>query len=374
MDEFEMLLEKFWVLREENNADYFKIKRAVNKHMKEFVNQYLGWKLIITKELIKLEKIPAEAHSFMGIQDFKEVNDYCLFCAMLMFLDNKAKGDKFLLSEMIESIEVILSDKIDIDFTRFTYRKSLVCVLKFAESMHLLKIWEGSPECLEYDQNQEILYENTGLSDYFSVNFDTDISNYTSSHDFENHEVAYSNGEKGFPRTNRVYRRLLLQPAMYWNSKEDMDSIYLKNHRASVTEHLETYLNGRLDVHNGAAFYMLHEDSIFGNVHPTSNSVSGFTALFCGALREELHTQQTGIYISFEEFRQMLLRYRALWSKSLSKLLCEMQNDKFTDIIEAYLLDWMLIERTETGYKLCDGIFKTIGVFPTDYLNNKEDT
>lgn len=372
MDEFAMLLEKFWILRENDNADYFKVKRTVNKQMKEFVNQFPGWKLIITNELIKLEKIPAEAHSFMGIQDFKEVNDYCFLCVLLLFLDDKADGDKFLLSELISSIEVRLSGKIDIDFTRFTDRKSLVRVLKFAESMHLLKIWEGSTERLEYDRNQEILYENTGLSYYFSVNFDTDISDYTNSHDFENHESAYSDGEKGFSRTNRVYRRLLLQPAMYWSFREDADSIYLKNQRTSIAGHLETYLNGRLDVHNGAAFYMLHEDSIFGRVHPAENSVSGFTALLCGALREELHTQQTETHISFEVFRQRLLRYRAIWGKGLSKLLREMSDDKFTDIIEAYMLDWMLIERTETGYTLCDGIFKTIGVFPKEYLNSEE--
>ncbi|MDE5770891.1 MAG: TIGR02678 family protein [Ruminococcus sp.] len=373
MDEFAMLLEKFWILRENDSADYFKVKRTVNKQMKEFVNQFPGWKLIITNELIKLEKIPAEAHPFMGIQNFKEVNDYCFLCTLLLFLDDKADGDKFLLSELISGIEVRLSGKIDIDFTRFTDRKSLVRVLKFAESMHLLKIWEGSTERLEYDRNQEILYENTGLSDYFSVNFDKNISDYTSSHDFENHDSAYSDGEKGFPRTNRVYRRLLLQPAMYWNSREDVDSIYLKNQRTSVAGHLETYLNGRLDVHNGAAFYMLHEDSIFGRVHPAENSVSGFTALLCGALREELYTQQTETNISFEVFRQMLLRYRAVWGKGLSKLLREMSDDKFTDIIEAYMLDWMLIERTATGYTLCDGIFKTIGVFPKDYLNSEEE-
>lgn len=372
MDEIAMLLENFWILREEDNADYFKVKRNVNKQMKEFVNQFPGWKLIITNELIKLEKLPAEAHPFMGIQDFKEVNDYCFLCALLLFLDDKAGGDKFLLSELISSIEVRLSGKIDIDFTRFTDRKSLVRVLKFAESMHLLKIWEGSPERLEYDRNQEILYENTGLSDYFSVNFDTDISDHTSSHDFENHESAYSDGEKGFSRTNRVYRRLLLQPAMYWSSRDDSDSIYLKNQRASVAGHLETYLNGRLDVHNGAAFYMLHEDSIFGRVHPVENSVSGFTALLCGALREELHTQQIETNISFEVFRQRLLRYRAIWGKGLSKLLREMSDEKFTDTIEAYMLDWMLIERTAAGYTLCDGIFKTIGVFPSDYLNSEE--
>lgn len=372
MDEFEMLLEKFWILREEDNADYFKVKRAINKQMKEFVNQFPGWKLIVTNELIKLEKIPAEAHPFMGIRDFKEVNDYCLLCALLLFLDDKADGDKFLLSELISSIEVRLSGKIDIDLNRFTDRKSLVRVLKFTESMHMLKIWEGSPEYLEHDRNQEILYENTGLSNYFSVNFDIDISGYSSSRDFENYESAYSDGEKGFSRTNRVYRRLLLQPAMYWSSRDDADSIYLKNQRASVIGHLDIYLNGRLDVHNGAAFYLLHEDRIFGKVHPAENSVSGFASLLCGALREELHTRQTEKQIPLEVFREKLLRYRDVWGAGLSKQLREMPDAKFTEAIETYMLDWMLMERTETGYELCDGIFKTIGVFPKDYLTGEE--
>lgn len=75
-----MLMDKFWILREENSADYFKVKRAVDKQMKEFVNQFPGWKLIITNELVKPEKIPAEAHPFMGIRDFKEVKESSGLC------------------------------------------------------------------------------------------------------------------------------------------------------------------------------------------------------------------------------------------------------------------------------------------------------
>ena len=125
--------------------------------------------------------------------------------------------------------------------------------------MGMLKISEGSLVNLENDINREILYENTGVSGYFSLHHDSDISACRTWQELESPDILYSDNDRGFYRTNRVYRRLILQPAMYWEQKDDPDSLYLKNQRASISGHLNKYLDGRLDICNNSAFYMLNE-------------------------------------------------------------------------------------------------------------------
>ena len=88
MNEVRTLLEDFWVCREHDREKYYRVKSDAPKFQR-FVREQLGWKLIHTESLIKLEKIPAHAESFMGIQEFSEIRDYCILCVVLMFLDRK---------------------------------------------------------------------------------------------------------------------------------------------------------------------------------------------------------------------------------------------------------------------------------------------
>ena len=80
MNEFTQLLENFWIVREKDSESYFRIKRAVNNtKMKRFLNQFAGWNIVVNNRLIKIEKIPAQAMPFMGIQSFQDKKDYCIF-------------------------------------------------------------------------------------------------------------------------------------------------------------------------------------------------------------------------------------------------------------------------------------------------------
>ena len=368
MEEITQLLEEFWIVKDKNTPDYYRIKRSIDNQMKRFLTDFVGWKLFVSNKLIKLEKLPAEAHPFMGIQRFESVNEYMLLCALLIYLDEKMDGTHFLLSELIENIEKIIDGYADIDLTRFTDRRSLIKVLKFAEEMSMLKISDGSIEAAEQDQSKEVLYENTGLSKFFSVNHDSSISDYKDYHDFENRGSLYTDDEKGMARTNRVYRRLLLQPAMYWNTDDDMDSIYLKNQRQSVYKYFDKYVGGRLDIHNGAAFCMISEDNVFGKIHPSEKSISGFVALMSGRIREDIATiDKLKIYLTETELDLTILKYKELFFKGMSKELRDMSDEKFTFLVKKYMLAWQLAEERDDGYYLCDGIYKTAGRYPKDF-------
>ena len=184
MDEIRTLLEEFWISRDSDREKYYRVKRDVPKFQK-FIREQLGWKLIHTEHLIKLEKIPAHAESFMGIQEFTEIQDYCILCAVLMFLEDREEQERFLLSELIDYVETVLKGDLPIDWTSFTQRKSLVRVMQYLEKLQILRVHEGSSEAFGQERGREVLYENTGYSRYFAVSLGRDISAYESWQDFE---------------------------------------------------------------------------------------------------------------------------------------------------------------------------------------------
>ena len=134
MNEVRTLLEKFWICKDTDKETYYKIKRDIPNFQK-FIREQLGWKLIHTENLQKLEKRPAHAEPFMGIEEFAEIRDYCIFCVVLMYLEDKEEREPFLLSELISYVETQLKEYMTIDWTSFTQRKSLVRVLQYMEKL-----------------------------------------------------------------------------------------------------------------------------------------------------------------------------------------------------------------------------------------------
>lgn len=253
MNEIRTLLEKYWICKSSDKETYYKVKRDIPKFQR-FVREQLGWKLINNERLLKLEKIPARAESFMGIQEFREIRDYCILCTVLMFLEDKEEQEQFLLSELIDFVGIQLKGMLEVDWTSFSQRKSLVRVLQYMEGLHMLQVYEGSSEAFGQEEGQEVLYENTGYSRYFATSFPFDISTYKSYRDFEQEQIAEIETDRGYLRVNRVYRQLAVCPAYYWGSADDPDSLYLKNQRQWVSRYMEENLGGRLDIHKNAAF------------------------------------------------------------------------------------------------------------------------
>ena len=147
MDEFRYLLDRFWVTRAENKELYFSVKRALPLY-RRLVNEQLGWNLVVNESVIKLEKVPPKAMSWMGIQEFQESLDYCLLCGTLLFLSDLDDGEQFLLSSLTESLGAILAEVQPMDWTRFSHRKSLVRVLRYAQRIGLLIVYDGVSEAL----------------------------------------------------------------------------------------------------------------------------------------------------------------------------------------------------------------------------------
>ena len=65
MNEIRTLFENFWICKDTDKETYYKVKRDIHNFQK-FVRDQLGWKLIHTENLLKLEKKPCPCRAFYG--------------------------------------------------------------------------------------------------------------------------------------------------------------------------------------------------------------------------------------------------------------------------------------------------------------------
>src|SRR5690625_2709966 len=93
-----LLMEKFWVLRRQEPGLY-QLIREREKTIKRYVDDKFGFDLIVHQHFIKLEKIPVETKSWMGIQDFQEPRDNTMSCGELSFTDDQSVNDQLLFSD-----------------------------------------------------------------------------------------------------------------------------------------------------------------------------------------------------------------------------------------------------------------------------------
>lgn len=222
MNEFRTLLDRFWVTRWEDRELYFALKRAQPDY-RRLVNEALGWNLIVNESVVKLEKVPPRAMPWMGIQSFQEPMDYCLLCALLLFLADLDDGAPFLLSSLTKALGTFLAEIKPVDWTQFLHRKALVRVLQYAQETGLVVAYDGNSAGFGGDQNQEVLYENTGLSRHFPVHFGRDTLQCRSIEDFE---ALSGEGDNTERRRHRVYQQLALSPGVYCSPENQSDYEY----------------------------------------------------------------------------------------------------------------------------------------------------
>lgn len=344
----------------------------------KFFREQLGWAIINNEQILKAEKIPAHAESYMGITDFTEIRDYCLFCAVLAFLEDKEEQEQFLLSELVDVLELQLKGVMDADWTSFTQRKSLVRVLQFCENMRLIESYEGSSNNVGSSIGQEILYENTGLSRYMAVNFAYSIADFQSWEDFEKRQIEEGETGRGHYRINRVYRQMTAAPVLYWSQPDNPDSIYLKNQRQWIQKNFSEYLGGQLHIHKNAAFLVMEEEEYFGEKHPREAMLSELVLILCRLIREKAETgvwkrrQDECIAVSKKAFQEELYYCRDKYKPAWSKEYREMEDTKLLKAVVSYMKTWMMLDESDEEIVIYPAAGKIIGNYPEDFQTKEK--
>ena len=379
MTTFEKLLENYWFVKELNQDNYNMVKQDLTTETQDFIKNKLGYKLIVNPYLIKLEKIPGKPQSFMGIQSFDTKLEYIFLCLILIYLEERTKGEQFILSGLIDYIQNIILEinleDIKIDFTIYSQRKSMVKVLKFIKEIGFIKIYDGDENKFAENIDNDVLYEVTGISKYFMRNFATNIADCENFNDIFKNEQLGLEQDKGKERKQRVYRRLFTENVVYKENQEDQDYNYIRNYRNAINQDVDKMLQSTLEVHKNGAYILLVDDKNFKNVFPANNGISDVT-LFINTLiservkKGELKPQINDfIYISKIAFGKIVRETKNRYSKGFSKEYREMPEEKLQDEIVIYMKQFdMIRESKETEeYIIMPICFKIVGKYPKDF-------
>lgn len=374
MKELEILLEKLWIIKEEDKELYYSIKDA-SPSFKEFVEEKLGYRLIINPHVIKLEKLPGRAEPWMGIQDFDDPMEYAFLCLLLVFLEDRGAGEQFVLSEITEFIQAYFLGDEKVDWTLFRHRKYIVKVLRLAVGIGLMKVDDGDEGRFMDMAETEVLYESTGISRYFMRNFTGNILNYNSPEDIENSEWLDMDRDKGRVRRNRVYRRLFMSPAVYSEGADDPDYLYIKNFRSMLQKDIEEVLGSQLHIHRNGAFVVLGPDKYFKSMFPDNRAISDIVLQLNRMIRDRLDSGELVrrdddiITLSKLQFVKMIEECRQFNIYGWSKEYREMPVDRLVSEIMQHMTGFGMLEvdSLEREVKILPLTGKITGRYPADF-------
>ena len=371
MKPLEILLSKRWILKDREKELYYQLKDEIGKS-RDVLTEKLGYQAIITPNLIKLEKIPAYAQNWMGIQDFSARLEYIFLCMILMFLEDRDAGEQFVLSMLTEYIQANIKEE-QIDWTIYSYRRHLVKVMKYCVKIGILQIDDGSEDSFMKSDEGEVLYQNTGASRYFMKNFSRDISDYQSQEDFLKEEWIGMNEDRGIIRRQRVYRSLLMSPGIYLNDDTEEDFAYVRHYRGMIEEELNRFFDCELQVHKTSAFLIMGEDSNLGRSFPEENTLSDIVLLWCNLFRQKIADGSVevpageDIVISMQQFLMISEECKRQYGSGWIKTYREMTMGEFCKKLKEYMIFMEMIMEKYDQIIVYPIVGKVAGCYPKDF-------
>lgn len=362
------LLENFWILKSDDPKKFYQLKKEL-KQAQGFINNQIGWKVIANDNLLKIEKTPHHAFGHMGINAFSEVDDYLIFVATLIYLEDKQNHEQFLLSQYIEALEVILIDYLKLDWTSYSTRRCLIRVLDYCLAQRLLKITDGSLEGFKSGESAEVLYENTGLCQYYPVSFNVDVTRIQGLNDLET-----PLGESTDQLRNAIYRQLITSPAITWRTSEDPYGKYLKNQRFNIQKNIDRYLSGELMIFKNSAYLMVASDDKYGMVHPSAKAISALVLFVQKQVVASYHLNELTlrpedvIVMSDDQFAKLVT---GVYNQVLPGLSSEYRKMDIANVVKAvteYMEDFQLIKQEAKQIIIQGAVARHEGSYPYDFV------
>ena len=278
MSSFNSLMSQKFILKAKDFDQYYLVKDNLKTIKKDYLDKF-GYGIYINQSLIKLEKVPGKPEPWMGILDFSSIEEYQMLCYLLMFLEDMEIANQFVLSNLLEFIQVKFVDN-PITFNDFSVRKKLIRVVKYAIKIGIIINNAGDEDKFSQNIQTEVLFENTGVSRYFLRSFVTDILQWDNVSDFFDNQYLNMDEDRGIVRTHRVYRRLLLSPCIYRSDGNDEDFNYIRNYRNRIEKDFQKLFSCDLHVYKSCAFLVIDEDVKIGKFIDNKNAMDDILLLF----------------------------------------------------------------------------------------------
>ncbi len=376
MKPIELLLERYWIVKEMDEDNYNKVRSELDEQTQGFIKEKLGYKMIANPYVIKLEKIPGKPQAFMGIQEFTNKLEYLFLCMILIYLETKSRKDQFILSQLIDYLQNLQTEMdlkdVTIDFNLYSHRKSMVKVLKYIQELGFIKRYDGDENKFADHIENDVLYEVTGISKYFVRNFTSNISDCNLYTDIYEKEQLGLDQDKGIERRQRVYRRLFTENVVYPEDKDDLDFLYIKNYKNTIEQDVDRILDASLEVHKDGSYILLLDNQNFKNTFPNNKAISDVVLFFNTVIMEKMKNKKgtdQGIFVSELEFTKWIAETKNCYQDGFSKEFREKDVRELSLEVVAFMQEFDMVRYhvDKKEYEIMPIVFKMRGTYPKEF-------
>jgi len=372
----EILLEQFWILRE-REPEIYQMVREREFVLRNYFLDKLGFRLIVHRSFAKLEKIPAEPETWMGIQSFQHPRDYVLLSLLLAFMEGKSVDEQFLLTELVEELKGMYPELDEIDWNHYEHRKSLVRVMQFVTEQGVLRIIDGDIEGFNYDENHEVLFEVPLVSRYFMRSYPKDLYQFDNMNELIEAEWQGEDQNTGSLRRWRIYRKLLLSPVMYSTDVNDPDFLYLRKYRNRIREDIEKHTSFQFELYQNAAMLIQPEKKARFTLFPDNKAIMDIALQFAHITRvkreeEDIPLQYDGsILLTWTDFERWVSLCKETFGFGWSKQYREAKIAQTAGDLYELLEEWKMaaIDRETKTISLYPLLGRLSGRYPKDFEN-----
>lgn len=337
-----LLFENFWIIRETQPEQYSFLRRHQQGLQKE-LRQRFGLNLIVRPQYIQLLKRPQNLAPWMGDIGFSTQLDYSLFCCAMAFVEELEASTPFMLDELVRSLGLLVPSEIEVDWTNYNHRKSLVRVLKKMLSLHLIEAIQG--ETSEFEQsemNQEVLFITTVQARAFLARAPKSYTQYTDFNDYwqDLQENQFLEGNQ------LLYQQLMMEPVIQRTEDNEETFTRLRNYYHRLQEYVEqnTYFN--FELYRDYAAFTLEQQDTWQEVFPSRRVIDEILVQLATLVRQnEVAPSPYGeISLTYPQWQELMVNlqanYRDYWSKEFS----EMGVSQLENALLARGIEWKLFK------------------------------
>ncbi len=367
--EMKALLYNFWITKDQEKDLYYQIKSNQNK-IKDFISKNLGSNLIIHDRFIKLEKIPTIVKTNAKLNNFTSVLEYVILLVMLLFLEDKTRGDYFILSDLIDYVKntsITLELTHVPDWNKVQDRRCLSNVISLLENLQIIKIKDAGKISFIDSIEAEALYESLGTSNYLMRMFDNDINDLKTPEDFIKNEFISQDEAKGDIRRYKVFRNILYTPSVSSKDITINELDYIKKNRNYIKSEIDKNLNMEVEITHNLVVLYDEESNTEKDNFPNSKKLTDIVLMINNKLLNEINEGKILLdnfevaTIKEDYFENIIKEIKKTKYTYIGKTLSKETDRKFYEMILEYMEKYNFIEKNNDEIIIYPTVSRLIG-------------
>lgn len=367
--EMKALLYNFWITKDQEKDLYYQIKSNQNK-IKDFISKNLGSNLIIHDRFIKLEKIPTIVKTNAKLNNFTNVLEYVILLVMLLFLEDKTRGDYFILSDLIDYVKntsITLELNHVPDWNKVQDRRCLSNVISLLENLQIIKIKDAGKISFVDSIEAEALYESLGTSNYLMRMFDNDINDLKTPEDFIKNEFISQDEAKGDIRRYKVFRNILYTPSVSSKDITINELDYIKKNRNYIKSEIDKNLNMEVEITHNLVVLYDEESNTEKDNFPNSKKLTDIVLMINNKLLNQINEGKILLdnfevaTIKEDYFENIIKEMKKTKSPYIGKTLLKETDRKFYEMILEYMEKYNFIEKNNDEIIIYPTVSRLIG-------------